>query len=87
MTRQTLEGVPPGGYEGDQKMTREQALRSYTLDAAFGAFEEDRKGSIEAGKLADFTVFSQDIMTVPDEDLLRTQIAATFVGGKVAYQR
>lgn len=87
VTRQTLAGVPPGGYEGDQKMTREQALRSYTLDAAFGAFEEERKGSIEVGKLADFTIFSQDIMTVPDEDLLRTQIAATIIGGKVAYRR
>jgi predicted amidohydrolase YtcJ len=57
VTRQTLEGQPPGGFEPRQKMTREQALKSYTLDAAFGAFEERIKGSIEVGKYADFTVF------------------------------
>jgi predicted amidohydrolase YtcJ len=59
VTRQTLEGQPPGGFEPRQKMTREQALKSYTLDAAFGAFEERIKGSIEVGKYADFTVFSR----------------------------
>lgn len=86
VTRQTLTGNPPGGYEGDQKMTREQALRSYTLDAAFAAFEEAQKGSIEIGKLADFTVFNQDIMTVPDSALLNTQVALTIIDGKIAYK-
>jgi predicted amidohydrolase YtcJ len=82
-----LKGEPEGGYEPAEKMTREQALRSYTLDAAYGAFQENIKGSIAPGKLADFTVFSQDIMTVPENDLLKTQIAMTIVGGKVAYTR
>jgi hypothetical protein len=67
VTRQTPMGVPPGGYEPDQKMSRVQALRAYTLDAAYGAFEEDIKGSIEVGKVAEFTVFSQDIMKVADD--------------------
>src|SRR5690606_3950858 len=70
VTRRTLEGEPAGGYEPDQKMTREQALRSYTLDAAYAAFEEDVKGSIEPGKLADFTVFSRDIMTGQEDSIL-----------------
>ncbi|MDZ4715127.1 MAG: amidohydrolase [Cytophagales bacterium] len=87
VSRQTLKGEPEGGYEPDQKMTREQALRSYTLDAAFGAFEEKVKGSIEVGKLADFTVFSQDIMTVPEGELLNTQIVMTVLGGKKVYDR
>lgn len=87
VTRQTLQGTPAGGYEPAQKMTREQALKSYTLDAAFGAFEEKIKGSIEAGKLADFTVFSKDIMTVPDEEILSAQVEKTIVGGKVVYER
>jgi hypothetical protein len=56
VSRKTLDGEPEGGYEPTQKMTREQALRFYTLDAAFGAFEEDIKGSIQVGKLADFTI-------------------------------
>lgn len=87
VTRMTLKGEPAGGYEPEEKMTREQALRSYTLDAAFGAFEENIKGSIETGKLADFTVFSQDIMKVPDNELLNTKIQMTVVGGKKVFER
>jgi len=87
VTRKTLEGQPPGGYEPDQKMTREQALRSYTVDAAYGAFEEDIKGSIEMGKLADFTVFSKDIMTLPEEELLTAEVDMTIVNGEVLFER
>jgi predicted amidohydrolase YtcJ len=85
VTRQTLKGEPTGGYEPAEKMTREQALRSYTLDAAYGAFEERIKGSIEVGKLADFTVFSKDLMTVPDDQLLSTKVEMTILGGKILY--
>jgi predicted amidohydrolase YtcJ len=87
VTRKSLAGDPPSGYEPEEKMTREQALRSYTLDAAYGAFQENIKGSIEPGKLADFTVFSQDIMTAPEEDLLKTKVEMTIVDGKVVYSR
>jgi predicted amidohydrolase YtcJ len=86
VTRKTLEGQPADGYEPDQRMTREQALRSYTLDAAYAAFEEDIKGSIARGKLADFTVFSRDIMTVPEDSILDTKVVMTIVGGKVVYE-
>jgi len=87
VTRQTLKGKPEGGYEPTEKMTRVQALRSYTLDAAFGEFEEKNKGSIETGKLADFTIFSKDIMSIPETDLLSTEISMTIVGGKVIYEK
>lgn len=87
VSRKTLEGTPEGGYEPAQKMTREQALRSYTLDAAYGAFEESIKGSIQAGKLADFTVFSKNIMEVPENELLDTKVDMTVFGGKLVYQR
>ncbi len=87
VTRQTLKGEPKGGYEPDEKMTRAQALKSFTLDAAYGAFEEKVKGSIAVGKLADFTVFSQDMMTVPDDQILSTKVEMTIVGGKVLYER
>ncbi len=83
VTRKTLEGKPENGYEPDQKMSREQALRSYTLDAAFAAFEEQIKGSVEVGKLADLTVFSQDIMQVPEAEIRNTKVVYTIVGGKV----
>jgi len=85
ITRKTLKGEPDGGYEAGEKMTREQALRSYTADAAYGAFEEKIKGTIAVGKLADFTVFTQDIMKVPEAEVLKTGVALTLVGGKVVY--
>ncbi|NNC50737.1 MAG: amidohydrolase [Flaviramulus sp.] len=85
VSRKTLKGLPEGGYEPEQKMTREQALKSYTLDAAYGAFEEHIKGSISTGKLADFTIYSQDILTVKEENLLNTQIVMTIFDGKVVY--
>ncbi|GMQ28679.1 amidohydrolase [Algoriphagus confluentis] len=87
VTRKTLEGLPEGGYEGDQKMTREQALKSYTLDGAYAEFEEDFKGSIEVGKAADFTVFDQNIMEVAEDEILKTQVAMTVMGGKVVFSR
>ena len=86
VTRKTLAGQPPGGYEPAQKMTRAQALRSYTLDAAYAGFEENIKGSIEVGKFADFTVFSQDIMTVPEDQILDTKVVYTMIGGKIEYR-
>ncbi|GGD86639.1 amidohydrolase [Maribacter cobaltidurans] len=86
-TRKTLKGTPEGGYEPEQKMTREQALRSYTLDAAYGAFEEEIKGSISPGKLADFTIYNQDLMTVPEDDFLGTEIDMTIFNGKVVYDK
>ena len=67
-------------------MSREQALRSYTLDAAYGAFEERIKGSIEGGKLADFTVFSDNIMTIPEEQILKTRVIMTVINGEIVYQ-
>ena len=87
VSRKTLKGDPPGGYEPDQKMTRDQALKSYTVDAAYGAFEENIKGSIEAGKLADFTIFSKDIMTIPEEEILSAEVSMVIVGGKIAYKK
>lgn len=85
VSRKTLKGLPEGGYEPEQKMTREQALKSYTLDAAFGAFEEDIKGSINVGKLADFTIYDQDIMTVAEDKILDTKILMTIFEGKIVY--
>jgi predicted amidohydrolase YtcJ len=79
--------LPDGSrfYPG-QCMTREEALRSYTLDAAYAAFEEETRGSITVGKLADMVVLSQDITIVPEEELRNTRVLTTFVGGDVAYR-
>ncbi|MDY2585723.1 amidohydrolase [Winogradskyella aquimaris] len=85
VSRKTLKGTPEGGYEPEQKMTRTQALKSYTLDAAYGAFEEDIKGSISVGKLADFTVFDQDIINIPENQLLDTKVVMTILNGEVVF--
>ena len=87
VARKTLKGEPAGGYEPNEKMTRAQALRSYTLDAAYGAFEEKIKGSIEKGKLADLVVFTENIMEAGEMDILKAEVAMTFVGGKVVYKK
>src|SRR5437762_9504434 len=69
----------------DQRMSRMEALRSYTINAAFAAFEEAIKGSLRAGKLADVTVFSRDLLTIPEDQIPLTRVLYTIVGGKVQY--
>jgi hypothetical protein len=87
VSRKTLKGTPEGGYEPEQKMTREQALKSYTIWAAYGAFEENIKGSISAGKLADFTIYNQDLMTVDENEILNTEIMMTIFDGEIVYEK
>jgi len=70
-----------------QKMGRVQALRSYTLNCAYAAFEENFKGSLIAGKLADITVLSKDILAIPDNEIRQTEVLYTIVGGKVMYEK
>ena len=73
-------------FYGAQKMSRIEALRSYTLSNAFAAFEEDIKGSLSTGKLADITVLTKDIMTIPDDQIMTAKVAYTIVGGKIVYR-
>jgi len=70
-----------------QRMSREEALRSYTWNNAYMAFEEKVKGSLEPGKLADITVVSRDIMTIPEDEIPSTDVVYTIVGGKVMFER
>lgn len=86
ISRKTLDGFPEGGFEADQAMTRAQALKSYTLDGAYAEFEEDFKGSIEVGKAADFTVFDKNIMTVPEQEILKAKATMTIVSGEIVYR-
>jgi len=71
----------------DQKMTREEALRSYTANAAWAAFEEQVKGTLAIGKLADITVLSKNILTIPDDEIPSTEVVATIVAGEVRYRK
>jgi predicted amidohydrolase YtcJ len=83
VTRRLADGST---FYPDQRMTRMEALKSYTLSAAYSAFEEDIKGSLAPGKLADVTVLTRDITRVPDAEILDARAAYTIVGGKVAYR-
>jgi hypothetical protein len=87
VTRQDEAGNPPGGFDPEQKLTRAEALRTMTLDGAYGSFEEEARGSIEPGKLADLVVLSQDILAVPDALLLQTEVDLTIVNGRVLFER
>jgi predicted amidohydrolase YtcJ len=84
-TRQDHEGFPAGGWMPEQKLTREEALKSFTLTPAYAAFEEKQKGSITPGKLADFVILEKDIMKIAPKEVLTTKIMATYVGGREVY--
>ena len=85
VTRQNAENQPPGGWHPDQRMTREEALASMTRWPAYAGFEEGVMGTISAGKYADFVVLDRDIIQVPVEEILKTRVVATYVGGKRVY--
>jgi predicted amidohydrolase YtcJ len=87
VTRRKLNGTPPDGWFPKQRMSREEALRSWTIEGAYAAFEEDRKGSLEPGKMADFVMLSDDIMTMPEAEMPRTRVMMTVSGGKIVFQR
>lgn len=89
VSRRVADGLLPDGnvFFPEQRMTREEALRSYTLNVAYSAFDEDNSGSITVGKLADITILSDDIMTIPENEIPATEVVATIVGGKVLFRK
>ena len=87
VTRQDLEGWPEGGWLPEERMSREDAIRAFTLDAAYAGFMEKLTGSLEMGKRADFIVLDQDIMQIPAEDIARLRVAETWVDGERVFIR
>jgi len=86
ITRQDENGYPEGGWLPEQKMTIEEAIKGYTIWAAYAAFQEEILGSIEVGKYADFTILDKDILTIDPLDILSTKPIYTIVGGQLKYQ-
>lgn len=82
MTRQDLEGWPEGGWLPQESLSREQAIRGFTIDAAYAGFMEDHIGSLETGKKADFIVLEKDIMQIPPEAIPTLKVEQTWVDGK-----
>ncbi len=87
VTRRDRNGWPEDGWHPEQIVTREEALRMFTIDAAYAAFEENIKGSLVPGKLADMAVLSRDIMKIPAAGILETEVEMTILGGKVVYTK
>src|SRR5438876_7689473 len=87
VARKSIKGESGAGWHPEQAVSREQALKMFTIWPAFAAFEEKDKGSIESGKLADFTVLSNDIMKVPEPEILNTRCEMTVIGGEVLSKR
>jgi predicted amidohydrolase YtcJ len=87
VTRQDLDGSPAGGWLPGERLDRHEALKGFTLDAAYALFLEDEVGSLEVGKRADLVVFGEDPMTVPAERLTRVPVDLTLVDGEVVYRR
>ncbi len=86
ITRQSPDGKPEGGWRPEERLTLDEALRGYTQEAAYAEFEERDKGSLEAGKLADFLVLSADITKVSPQEMLELRARRTYVGGKLVFR-
>ncbi len=86
VTRRTLDDKNPNGWVPEQKITVEEALRAYTRTAAYASFEENRKGALTVGRLADFVLLSGDLFAIPPEEIRDVEVEMTVVGGKVVYE-
>lgn len=87
VARKSVKGFSGEGWHPEQAVSREQALKMFTIWPAYAAFEENDKGSIEVGKLADLTVLSNDIMKIPELEILNTRCVMTVIGGEIVYER
>jgi predicted amidohydrolase YtcJ len=87
VTRKSTKGESHEGWHPEEAVSREQALKMFTINAAYAAFEENDKGSIEVGKLADFTVLSDDLMKIPPPEILNTRCEMTVIGGEIVFQK
>ncbi|MBU1298441.1 MAG: amidohydrolase family protein, partial [Bacteroidetes bacterium] len=76
-----------GGWYPQECMSREEALKSYTSWAAYSSFQENKKGTIEIGKLADLTILSKDIMKIPPEEILTTEVEYTIIDGNIVFSK
>jgi predicted amidohydrolase YtcJ len=86
VTRQTLDGKHPDGWNPEQKISVEEAVRAYTVGSAFAEFTEAGKGVLKPGMLADVVVLDRDIFTIPPQEIGRTRVELTIVDGRVAYR-
>jgi len=87
VARKTLKGTPEEGWFPEQKISVEEAIKAFTINNAYAAFEDDIRGSLEAGKLADITVFDRNLIKVPEAELLDVEVLYTIVDGKIVFEK
>jgi predicted amidohydrolase YtcJ len=87
VTRKDRAGEPGEGWFPEQKLTMEEAIELYTLGSAYAEFMEDRKGMIKENYLADLVILDNDLMTIPPDEIMKTKVDYTIVGGKIVYKR
>lgn len=87
VSRKTLKGTPEGGWFPEQKISVEEAIRAYTINNAYAALEDDIRGSLEPGKFADITVFDRNLLEIPEEEILNTEVIYTIIDGKIVFER
>jgi predicted amidohydrolase YtcJ len=87
VTRRTIDGRNPGGWVPEQKITVEEALTAYTSTAAYAGFDEARKGTLAAGRLADFVMVDRDLFSIPPEQIKDAKVTLTVTGGKPVFRR
>jgi len=87
VARKTLTGEPEGGWFPEQRISVEEAIKAYTINNAYAAFEEDTRGSLKAGKLADITIFDRNLIKIPEEEILQAEVTHTIVDGKIVFEK
>ena len=87
VARKDLSGYSATGWHPEQRVSRLDALKMLTLWPAYAAFQEEVRGTIEVGKLADVTILSKDIMTIPETEIMSADVVLTIVGGEVVYRK
>jgi predicted amidohydrolase YtcJ len=87
VTREAIDGDPPGGWMPQEKLPLDDCIRAYTSGSAYAEFMEGKKGELKVGEFADFVVLSQDLTKIPPKDFLKTEVLRTVAGGKPIYQK
>jgi hypothetical protein len=87
VTRRTPDGKPEGGWFPEERISVKDAIKAYTINAAIAAFEDDKRGTLEAGKLADATIFDRNLLKIKPADILKAEVTHTIVDGRVVFER
>ena len=87
VARKTVKGTPEGGWFPEQRISVEEAIKAYTINNAYAAFEDDIRGSLEEGKLADITVFDRNLIKIPEDDILNAVVTHTIIDGKIIFEK